>query len=235
MKMIVSDYDNTFYINDNDIKNNVNLASSFMKDNIFVIATGRSLYDYKNKQNLYNIKSNYIIVNHGATILKDDKVIYNKTINNDAKNRLLKDLDLENTISSFACNENESRLDFSNDNLTKIHVRYSMPEQAEKIWKLITEKYSEYISAFIVCHSEAIEIVSNEVNKSNAIRYIANLENLSEDKIYTIGDGDSDIQMIKDFNGYAMNNAVKGLKKYAKKELESVSELINLVLSNVNE
>lgn len=47
MEMVVSDYDDTFYINGTDIKNNVSLVSLFMNDNIFVIATGRSLYDYK--------------------------------------------------------------------------------------------------------------------------------------------------------------------------------------------
>lgn len=168
-------------------------------------------------------------------IIRDDKVIYSKTINNDVKNKLLEDLDLKKSISSFACSGSEGRTNFSNDNLTKIHVRYSTPKQTKKIWKLITEKYSKYILTFIMCHSEAIEIVSNEVNISNAIRYVAKIENLSRDKIYTIGNRESNIQIIIDFNEYAINNVVKGLKEYAKKELNCVSELINLVLSNANE
>lgn len=235
MKMIVSDYDDTFYVNDVDIKNNIKLVDSFMDDNIFVIATGRSLYDYKKKQELYNIKSNYLIIDHGATILKDNKIIYNKTINNDIKNELLNYLELEKTTATFACDGLESRLDFSSNDLTKIHVRYSSPDIAKKVWEAITKKYSNTISAFLVCKHEAIEIVSNEVNKSNAIRYVAELEKIKEQNIYTIGDGYSDVQMVKDFNGYAMVNAVDELKQYANKECKSVSELINIVLCDINE
>ena len=37
-KILVSDYDNTFYINDNDIKNNIKKVETFRnKNNIFVI------------------------------------------------------------------------------------------------------------------------------------------------------------------------------------------------------
>lgn len=40
-KILVSDYDNTFYINDTDIKNNIDKVNKFRnKNNIFVIATG---------------------------------------------------------------------------------------------------------------------------------------------------------------------------------------------------
>ena len=42
-KVLVSDYDQTFYINDEDIEKNKLAVSEFRKEgNIFVIATGRS-------------------------------------------------------------------------------------------------------------------------------------------------------------------------------------------------
>ena len=50
---------------------------------------------------------------------------------------------------------------------------------------------------------------------------------LSKENVYTIGDGYSDIEMVKNFNGYAMKKSVDELKKMAKKEYDSVSELIN--------
>lgn len=201
-----------------------------MNDNLFVIATGRSCEDFNRKKYLYNIKTNYLIIDHGATILKGDKIIYNKTINNGIKKELLNDLELDNTVVTFACNGSESRLELGNDNLTKIHVRYPSSDIAKRIHEIISKKYSNYISAFLVCKCEAIEIVSSEVNKSTSIRYVANLENIKYKDIYTIGDGYSDIQMVKDFNGYAMNHAVPELKKVANKEYESVSQLIKFLL-----
>ncbi len=42
MKLLVSDYDDTFHINDSDISKNIKLVKQFMENHLFVIATGRS-------------------------------------------------------------------------------------------------------------------------------------------------------------------------------------------------
>lgn len=235
MKMLVSDYDDTFYINDEDIKINIDLVKLFMKNDSFVIATGRSYFDFKKKKDLYGIVYNYLIINHGATIIKDNNVIYNIPIDNSVKNELIKDLKVEKTISNFACSELDSRVSFDNDHLTKIHVRYNTKEEAKKINELLIQKYPDKINSFLVCKDEAIEIVASEVNKSNAIRFIAKLQNVIEDNIYTIGDSYSDIEMIKDFNGYCMTNSIQELKEIAIKEVDGVSILINEVMRDSNE
>ena len=50
-KLLVSDYDQTFYLDDFDIEKNKKAVTKFKsKKNIFVIATGRSYYDFYNKQ-----------------------------------------------------------------------------------------------------------------------------------------------------------------------------------------
>ena len=69
-KMLVSDYDQTFYLNDEDIEKNKQAVAKFRKaGNIFVIATGRSYLDFFNKLEIYNFEYDYLIINHGATIL----------------------------------------------------------------------------------------------------------------------------------------------------------------------
>ena len=235
MKMIVSDYDDTFYINDSDIINNVKLTNEFVKNNIFVIATGRSHLDFKKKQDLYNISCTYLIINHGATILKDDEVIYNKTIDNEIKDNIIKELELDKTISIFGCQQKDSRVNLQAKNLNKIHVRYKNVDDAIRINDIISSKYSNYVKSFLVCNKESIEIISVDVDKSNAIKYIANLESIKNNNIYTIGDSYNDIEMIKDFNGYAIANSVDELKKVAIKEYKSVSELISEVIGGSNE
>ena len=54
--------------------------------------------------------------------------------------------------------------------------------------------------------------------------------NILQENVYTIGDGYSDIEMIKDFNGYAMVNSVNELKQVAIREYESVSNLIDEIM-----
>ena len=78
-KLLVSDYDQTFYLNDNDIENNKIYVNKFMDSgNLFVIATGRSYLDFHNKLDIYDFNYNYAILNHGTTIIdKNNKVLFN--------------------------------------------------------------------------------------------------------------------------------------------------------------
>lgn len=73
-KFLISDYDRTFFIDNNSIKYNIEKVKEFRDNgNIFAIATGRSFYDFiKNLEN-FHIEYDYLIINHGATLL--DKTI----------------------------------------------------------------------------------------------------------------------------------------------------------------
>ena len=124
-KVLVSDYDQTFYLNDYDIEINKKEVKKFRdKGNIFIIATGRSFFDFKNKVNAYNIEYDYVILNHGATILdKDDNIISNFPIYNDVIENIKNDICLEKSIKYFCCSSLDSRVDFSHRDLTKIHIK----------------------------------------------------------------------------------------------------------------
>ena len=50
-KILVSDYDQTFYLNDEDIEKNKTSVKKFRdKGNIFIFATGRSYMDFMKKE-----------------------------------------------------------------------------------------------------------------------------------------------------------------------------------------
>lgn len=230
-KILVSDYDQTFYLNDEDIEKNKLAISKFReKGNVFVIATGRSYLDFHNKVDLYKINYDYVIINHGATILdKDNNVFANFSIKNEIIPSIKKNLKLEKSVKGFCCSKLESRVDFNHRDLTKINVRYNTKDEAMNINKDINDKYSEFVNSYYVTEN-SIEIISNEIDKSKAIKLLLSRLNVFKQNVYTIGDGYSDIEMIKDFNGYAMKESVAELKKVAKKEFDSVSELINEIM-----
>ena len=227
-KILISDYDQTFYINDEDIQRNKKAVEEFKRrGNIFVIATGRSYLDFHNKVNEYNIDYDYVIINHGATILdKDDNVFSNFSMNNDIIEKIKNDLQIEKSIHNFCCSALESRVNFDHKDLTKINVKYNSKDEAMEINENINHKYSDYVKSYYVSH-DSVEIISNRTNKAIAIELL--LERLGVDRknAYIIGDGYSDIEMVKNFNGFAMKDSVQELKDIAKKEYESVSELIN--------
>lgn len=226
-KMLVSDYDQTFYLSDEDIEKNKKAVDKFRKEgNIFVIATGRSYFDFHNKVDMYNFEYDYVIINHGATILdNNDNVFANFSINDEIINNIKEDLQLEKSIKGFCCSRLESRVDFDHKDLTKINVKYNSKEEAMTINEIINSKYSNYINSYYVTEN-SLEVISNETNKSKAINLLLNRLDVLLENVYTIGDGYSDIGMIKDFNGCAMANSVKELKQVATKEYESVSNLI---------
>lgn len=228
MKLLASDYDDTFYINDSDIKNNVKLVQEFMNENLFIIATGRSYDDFKKAQEKYNIKYNYLIINHGSTIIKNDEIIYNIYIDNEFKNKLVEVLNLDNNY--FACSEKLSRVDITCDNITKINIKYGA--KAKEINNFLNLNYSKYIKSILISEG-TIEIIANNVGKEVALKYLIESLNINKDDVYTIGDGYSDIKMIENYNGYCMKHSAFELSNLTATKLNSVSELINLIKSSI--
>lgn len=230
-KLLVSDYDQTFYLNDIDIEENKKAVTKFKnQENVFAIASGRSYYDFYNKQNIYNFYFDYAILNHGTTIIDNSgKVLTNISINNDIIGNIKENLCLEESISSFCCSKIESRVDFNHPDLTKINVKYKSRDFAMNIADKINELFGEYVNAYYVSYN-SVEIISNKTNKSDSIKEIMKLENIDKNNVYTIGDGYSDIKMIEDYHGYAMKESLQELKDVAEKEYDSVSKLIEDIM-----
>ena len=229
-KILVSDYDQTFYLNDEDIEKNKKSVEEFRKKgNILVFATGRSYFDFMNKAEQYKLKWDYLIINHGATIIdKNNNIISNYTIDNDVIKNIKKDLEIEKAIKYFCCNLENSRTNFDDKDLTKIHAKYEK-NKAEQINSLINKKYAEFVNCYFVS-GNAVEIISNKTCKSNAIEEITQIEKINKEDIFTIGDGYSDIEMIKNYNGYCMEESVQELLKICNgKIVKSVSELIEKI------
>lgn len=234
-KVIVSDYDQTFYINDEDIEKNKNAIKEFMdKGNIFIIATGRSFWDFKKKVNEYNINYDYCIINHGATVLdKKDNIMFNFPMDNEIIKNIKKEMNLEKSISHFCCSLLESRVDFNHEDLTKINARYNCQQEAMDINEAINKKYYEYVNSYYITNN-SIEIISNKTNKSKGIELLISKLGIDNKNVYTIGDGYSDIEMVRSFNGYCMKEAVEDLKEISLKEYASVSDLVEEILEENN-
>lgn len=94
--------------------------------------------------------------------------------------------------------------------------------------KALKEKYSDILNIYYVS-GNSLEIISKDMNKSKAIQLLSEKININEKDIYTVGDGYSDIDMVTDYNGFAMKESVKELKDVAIEEINSVSELIQKI------
>ena len=231
MKVLISDYDQTLFTSIQGIEENkINIEKFRNKGNLFVIATGRSFDDFMWVVNKHDLKYDYVIINHGATILdSNNKIILSNTyINNNILSDLKEDLSLEESLDYFCCSGLDSRLDFNHKDLTKINIKYKDTTTRESIFKKVKDKYSNYINIYPISDAK-IEIVSKDSSKYIAAKSLIDKLNINKDNIYVIGDSYSDIEIVKNFNGYCMKNSVDELKKVATKEYNSVSELLKYI------
>ncbi|QVK17246.1 HAD family phosphatase [Mycoplasmatota bacterium] len=66
-------------------------------------------------------------------------------------------------------------------------------------------------------YQQIIEIYTPETSKGNAMRYIQSYFDIPKERTISFGDGENDVEMIKDAGiGVAMENAVDSVKKAAK-------------------
>lgn len=174
-KILISDYDGTFYQNGIDIKKNIDKVNEFRTlGNLFVLATGRSYVDLKIMIDKYKIPYDYLILNHGALLLSKNLEVLNVFI-----------LDKELVVSVLEyANNNKDIYDVvlidvfkkkvtDTSNVVKIMLKLYSYDNALDVKKYIDERYAN-----IKCYYEKednhylVEIVSVNASKSLMIEKI---------------------------------------------------------------
>ena len=74
-----------------------------------------------------------------------------------------------------------------------------------------------------------LEIVSKNINKYKSLKILLRKLRVSQKDVYAIGDSYTDIEMVKNFNGYAVGNSIEEIKKVSKEVVSNVSELIEKI------
>ena len=203
-KILISDYDGTFYQNDLDIKKNIDKVNEFRTlGNLFVLATGRSYVDLKQKIDKYKIPYDYLILNHGALLLsKDLEIIKVFTLDKELSDSILDYANNNKDIYDVVLiNTFKKRVD-DTSNVVKILLKLYSYEKAFEVKNYIDESYTN-IRSYLVRDEDyyLVEIVSSEASKSFMIEKILEKEKIVKKNVFTIGDGINDIDMIKNYNG----------------------------------
>ena len=230
-KILISDYDGTFYQNDIDIKKNIDKVNEFRTlDNLFVLATGRSYVDLKQKIDKYEIPYDYLILNHGALLLsKDLEIIKVFTLDKELVDSILeyannKDIYDVILISAFDKNVTDT------SNIVKIMLKLYNYDKALEVKNYIDKSYPN-IGSYLARDEEhyLVEVVSCKASKSFMIEKILDKEKIVKKNVYTIGDGINDIDMIRDYNGYRVSNSCKELVSVTDRVIDNVSDLISRI------
>ena len=209
MKCIVSDFDGTLY--DNTLEYNIEKINEFIQNgNCFVLATGRTFKSIKDVIEKYNIKYSYLICSDGTCIYDtNNKIIYNKFMNNYTKERVL------NTILTI-----NKQVEIKYDN------NYDICDNAEMISRILinadieTKKdlmnlLNRNDDIFVYLSTNWINISSSDANKLFAIKYLEKINNFSN--VYVIGNDINDYAMIDYYNGFLINRDIKSFKEFLTK------------------
>ena len=230
MKLFVSDYDDTFYINEEGIKKNIEMVKKWKeKGNLFAFATGRDYADFKKAKEKYSLIYDYVILNHGTTILdSNDQILYNEIINEECIHSLKEKLE-EDSFEIYTASSLESKKDLNYPDITKITVTYIFPEDAARMDEELRDAYYEYLHIYLVSPCR-IEMIPRGVNKRTGVDYLIKKCNIDENDVYCIGDGHSDVPMVRKYHGGCMVNSIPSLSDYAENRYESVADYLEEIL-----
>lgn len=224
MKIIASDFDNTFFVKDEDVlKENIEEVKRFIAaGNIFIIITGRSFTNIKKEIKKNNMSYSYLVCQDGANIFdKDDNCLISNYLPLN-KNKILTDyLEKEKIDYSYesAFNDNDVQ-----KNATKITITLKQTDNKKEILENIKKQANVY--AYV--SSKHINIIDSKVNKSTALAYLIK-ENYIDNSVIVIGDDINDYEMMKDYNGVVMKKHDPILDNLNKEEIESVNQYIKLL------
>ena len=227
-KLLVSDYDGTFFVNDEDLIRNIKAVDEFRKKgNLFAFATGNNYHVFSKVVKFEHVGYDYLILDHGSLIIdRDRNVISCQCIKNDIVGSIVEELNKQG-FKSKLCNlwDDDIR---GNAEVTKISAWIKDLKTAKKVTQYIQNKFGSEVNAYTMIFDDIniIEIVSGEIDKKKAIKILASKISVSHDNIYTVGNGYNDIEMIKEYNGYCMYNSVEELLSVCYNRINSVSELI---------
>ena len=237
MKLFVTDYDETLYISDEEIRENIKKIKKLQEnDFLFVIATGRSFPSIKNQTKLFNIPYDYLITSDGSIIYdKDDNIVKMFDIDKDSVT-LMKNFygKLNYEEIQFSYKEGYQNIYDEDNTLLGINICMSnriYNEKLEKNFLKLKRKYPKYnFLAYRHTNYSYLCIKPRNVNKSYAINYLKDLYDIKKKEVYVIGDSSNDIEMIHDFKGAAMASAYPDVLKITKKRFKKVSDYIDSII-----
>ena len=232
-KIIVSDYDGTFFLDEKEIRKNVDKVNKFREENnLFVIATGNNFRRFQEVILEYSIKYDYLILDQGACIFDNQgNLLKSCFLDYDISKKVMDEI-IQTNKEYKLCTQYAETDTIEEKNITKMGVNYIDLQEAIQFTNKINTKFGEYVHAYTMIFEEVniVEIISSQTDKSEAIRYIVNREEIEKDNIYTIGNGYNDISMIENFNGYCMKDSVDELLEKCQNHVDSVSDLIDKVM-----
>lgn len=221
MKLLVSDYDGTINfrgsIKDEDLES---LKRFYNQGNILSIASSRPYESLHNEMMIFKVPFNLLICNNGNAIFDNNGLVDFNSLNIEeliAFRKLLKDLPKNSKITAYdAYGRNAPN--------NPLYYRIILDNNYD---------FESFYQMFYECGFDADYYLNNGIvfsgkrEKAYATKYAIEKYGIKSDEVYTIGDGDNDYEMLKDYNGYTFSWSSPKVKELKLPVVNSISEVIN--------
>lgn len=226
MKILVSDFDYTFF--SLDYLENIKTVQNFVnKDNIFMIATGRSLAQILEEVRTLYVPYFFLICDDGAMICdRQNNVLFSKEIEKQIVEPIFRKLDKSKHISEVYIDNASEYTVATEDTAYKIIAKPKDYNKANKLLQTIIEEYP-MVQGYI---SETwLNIMDHTVSKGNAIEHLLERFHLNSNDVSVVGDNINDISMFEKYKGYAMDTADDLVKAKCLGTVKTLPELIQII------
>ena len=254
MKILASDYDNTLK-RKKVSKEDLRAIKKFRDEgNKFGIVTGRSINMIKDALRHYQIEYDFIIgINGGITLDNKGQILDYHPIDFQTALNIIADLKrIGNDISGFSDGIAFTRIanKITPLNLVRAFVMgirttsrkkiirskkiaffFTLNDHEDKVTEVYEHFSKNYDDISVVRNGlDVVDISALGVNKANAVQFIADYYHTKQ--IYVIGDSVNDLDMIKAFNGFAINLAEDVVKQAASAIFANFSEMFDYINDN---
>lgn len=238
MKLFVTDYDGTLFVNDKQMKSTVKKLKKLREHGFdVVIATGRIITSITNQTQIHNIPYDYIICADGSVIYDNNGNIIEKFC---IKKDIIK------PFEKFYQNLNYEEIQFTypeyysnilrddNDNLLGINVCLSTDNYKQDIvdqFKIMSKDFPTYnFLDYMHPNFSYLCVKPKGVSKSFAINDLRKKKRILKKDVFVIGDAANDYEMIKDFKGVCVWDSTPDIIKIAKKRYKNINYFIDDIL-----
>jgi hypothetical protein len=219
VKILFSDIDGTL-IEDNQLLHHKNIE--FMnkwreKGNLICLCTGRNIYECQQAINEFHLPYDYLILNNGGHILKENQTLIEKKIDHQTGCTILDELIEDKQLCLYYCDGNHSysykngitydQIEMNDKEIDKdfkelydsandfqiicFHDINKQIEQAFNHYHSIINKFSDKVSIHI--NQFYFDIVPNHCSKGEGIKELLSL--IKVDTSLSVGDSYNDISM----------------------------------------
>ncbi len=242
MKVIATDYDGTLSYNGIDEQKREAIALWRKNGNLFGVVSGRGLQSIKKRLLEDKIEVDFLIANNGAAVCDGKGNLLNEKL---CTCKGIKELlefvfysgcmhariDTNNGSFTVKRKEEQGEGEYTTDTLpliksfTQISVLFETHEDSKRVSKSLSESFLNLYNP--IGSRRWIDIVANGVCKSKALHKLKEIYGINKEDIITVGDSENDIDMLKNFKSFAMENALDEVKKVSGGTVKDITEIIS--------